>query len=131
MSFRFCYLKSMHIYRPGIKVKIWIIFCKKESRVRTQLSVDARTLKTCLRKLHDLSYFMIAHRFFVYEPSYYATRIKVTICQIDSVMTLNSELCQSEFSVLCGRLIITLSKVCFLCIFIDHMIIQQRFNVLL
>ena len=32
-------------------------------------------------------------------------KYKVTICQTDSVMTLNSELFQSEFSVLSGRLI--------------------------
>ena len=41
----------------------------------------------------------------VYQPSYYQIWIKVTICQSDSIMTLNCELFQSEFSVLSGRLI--------------------------
>ena len=41
-------------------------------------------------------------------------------------MTLNCELCQSEFSVLSGRIIIKLSKICFLCTYVDQMIIQQR-----
>ena len=40
----------------------------------------------------------------VYQPSYYQIYIKVKI-QTDSVMTLNCELFQSEFSVLSGRLI--------------------------
>ena len=35
--------------------------------------------------------------------------------QTDSIIALNCELCQSEFSVLSGRLIIKLSKTCFLC----------------
>ena len=67
----------------------------------------------------------------VYKPSYYQTRVNATICQSDSIMTLNCELCQSEFSVLSGRLIIKLSKMCFLCTYVDQMIIQQIFNVLL
>ena len=46
-------------------------------------------------------------------------------------MTYKCELCQSEFSVLSGRFIIKLSKTCFLCIYVDQVIIQQRFNVLL
>ena len=41
----------------------------------------------------------------VYQPIYYQIKIKVTICQTDSIMTLNCELFQSEFSVLSGRLI--------------------------
>ena len=41
-------------------------------------------------------------------------------------MTLNCKLCQSEFSVLSGRIIIILSKICFLCTYTDQMIIQQR-----
>ena len=39
--------------------------------------------------------------------------------------------CQSEFSVLSGRFIIKLLKICFLCTNVDSMIIQQRFNALL
>ena len=35
----------------------------------------------------------------MYQPSYYQIQIKVTICQTDSVMALNSEMCQIEFSV--------------------------------
>ena len=46
-------------------------------------------------------------------------------------MTYNCELCQSEFSVLSGRLIIELSKICFLWTYVNHLIIQWRFNVLL
>ena len=41
-------------------------------------------------------------------------------------MTLNCELCQSEFSVLSRRIMIKLSKICFLCTYVDQMIIQQR-----
>ena len=41
-------------------------------------------------------------------------------------MTLNSELFQSEFSVLSGRLIINLKKICFPCTYVDKMFIQQR-----
>ena len=55
----------------------------------------------------------------VYQPSYYQIEIKVTI-QTDSFMTLNSELFQSEFSVLSGRL----TKLCFLCTYVDQTIIQ-------
>ena len=40
----------------------------------------------------------------VYKPSYYQIEIKVKI-QTESIMTLNCELLQSEFSVLSGRLI--------------------------
>ena len=46
--------------------------------------------------------------------------------QADSIMTLNCELCQSEFWVLSGRLIIKLSKICFLCLYVDQIVIQQR-----
>ena len=46
-------------------------------------------------------------------------------------MTFNCELCQSEFLVFSGRLIIKLSKIYFLCTYVDQMIIQQRFNVFL
>ena len=47
-------------------------------------------------------------------------------------MTLNCKLFESEFSVLSSRLIIRkLSKICFLCTYVDQMIIQHRFNVLL
>ena len=61
----------------------------------------------------------------VYWPIYYQIWIKVTICQTDSVMTFNCELCQNEFSVLSGRIIMKLSKICFLCTYVDKMIIQQ------
>ena len=68
----------------------------------------------------------------MYQAGYYQIWIKVTICQTDSIMTLNCELCQSEFSVLSDRpYIINLSKISFLCTYVDQMIIQQRFNVLL
>ena len=46
-------------------------------------------------------------------------------------MTLNRELSQSQFSVLSSRLIIKLSKICFLCTYVEQMIIQKKFNVLL
>ena len=74
-------------------------------------------LKTCLNKLYELS------------TSYYQVQNKVILYQTDSIMTLNCELCQSKFLVLSGRFIIKLSKMCFLCTYIDQMIIQQRFNV--
>ena len=51
--------------------------------------------------------------------------MKVAICQTDSIMTFNCELCQSEFSALSGRIIMKLSKICFLCTYVDKMIIQQ------
>ena len=51
---------------------------------------------------------------------------KVAICQNDSIMTFNCELCQSEFSVLSTRFIMKLSKICFLYAYVDKMIIQQR-----
>ena len=38
----------------------------------------------------------------VYKPSYYQIEIKVKL-QTESIMTLNCELLQSEFSVLSGR----------------------------
>ena len=41
----------------------------------------------------------------LYQPSYCQVQIKVTMCQTDSIMTLNCELFQCEFSVLSGRLI--------------------------
>ena len=41
-------------------------------------------------------------------------------------MAFNCELCQSEFSVLSGRIIIKLSKICFLCTYVYQMIIQQK-----
>ena len=46
-------------------------------------------------------------------------------------MTLNCELRHGEFSVLSDRIIIKLSKIGFLYTYVDQMIIQQRFNVLL
>ena len=45
-------------YRPDFTVKS-LMFCKKESRVGSQLSADARMLKTRLSKLRDMCYFMI------------------------------------------------------------------------
>ena len=44
-------------------------------------------------------------------------------------MTLNYELCQSGFSVLSHRPIVRLSKICFLCTYVDQMKIQKRFDV--
>ena len=41
----------------------------------------------------------------VYRPSYCQIQITVTICQTDSIRTVNCELFQSEFSVLSGMLI--------------------------
>ena len=98
---------------------------KKQLRVRTRLSVDARILKTCLSKLC--------------QPNQYQIRIKITILEstdsnlklTDSIMTFNCELCQSESLVLFSRLIIKLSKIYFLCTYVHQMIIQQGFNVLL
>ena len=89
-------------------------------------------LETCLNKLHDLCYFMIAktYTFFVYQPGYYHIQIKVTISQTDSIMTLTCELYQGGFTVLSGRFIINLSKICFLSTYVYQMIIQQRLNVL-
>ena len=82
--------------------------------------------KTCLEKLHELRYFMI----FVHQPSYYQIWVKVITCQTDSVLTLSCQLYQSGFSVLSVKLIIK-SKICFLCTYVNQMIIEQRFNVLL
>ena len=45
-------------------------------------------------------------------------------------MILNCEVSQSDFSVLSAKLIIKLSKISFLCTYVDQMIKQQRFNVL-
>ena len=41
-------------------------------------------------------------------------------------MTFNCQLCQTEFSVLSGRIIMKLSEICFLWTNVDKMIIQQR-----
>ena len=41
-------------------------------------------------------------------------------------MTFNYKLCQSKFLVLSSRIIMKLSKICFLCTYIDKTIIQQR-----
>ena len=41
-------------------------------------------------------------------------------------MTFSCELCQSEFSVFSGRIIMRLSKICFFCTYAGKMIIQQR-----
>ena len=41
-------------------------------------------------------------------------------------MTLSYELFQNDFSVLSGRLVIKLSKICFLCTYVDEMITQER-----
>ena len=99
-------------------------------------------LKTYLSKFYDLCYFMILHSqpFFLCQPIYHLIRIKVLyvkvgsqfriICQTDSIITRNCELCQSWFSVLSVRLIIKLLKICFLFTYVGQMIIQQRFNVL-
>ena len=46
-------------------------------------------------------------------------------------MTLNCELCQNEFSVSSGRLVIKFPKIYYLCTYVDQGIIQQRFNFLL
>ena len=42
--------------------------------------------------------------FFYLQPSYYQILIKVAKCQADSITTHKCELCQSEFSVVSGRL---------------------------
>ena len=44
-------------------------------------------------------------------------------------MTHNCELCESGFTFSSRRLIIMLSTICFFCIYVDQMIIYQRFNV--
>ena len=46
-------------------------------------------------------------------------------------MTLNCELCQNEFSVSSGRLVIKFPKIRYLCTYVDQVIIQQRFKFLL
>ena len=67
----------------------------------------------------------------MYQPSYYQIRIKVTLCQKDSIMTLNCELCQSSQSYLAGLYQKIVKNLFPLHIYVDQMIIQQRFNVLL
>ena len=63
--------------------------------VRSYLSVNARMLRTCFRKIYNLCYFMIAHTlsFFVCQPRYYQMQVKTTIYQTESIMTLNCDLC--------------------------------------
>ena len=70
--------------------------------VRSYLSVNARMLRTCFRKIYNLRYFMIAHTlpFFVCQPRYYQMQVKTTLYQTESIMTLNCDLCQGGFSVL-------------------------------
>ena len=48
------------------------------------------------------------------------------MCQSDSIMTFTCELFQSEVSVLSGRFIIKLSKICFLCTYVNQMILKKR-----
>ena len=101
------------------------MFRKKQLSVRTQLSVDARILKTCLSKLCQPNQYQIRIKGAILEST--DSNLKLT----DSIMTLNCELCQSESLILSGRLFIKLSKICFLCTYVHQMIIQQGFNVLL
>ena len=61
----------------------------------------------------------------LYQPRHHEIYIKVAICQTDSIMTFNCELYQSVLNLL-GRIIMKLSKICFLCTYVDKMIIQQR-----
>ena len=58
--------------------------------------------------MHDFRCFMIAQikSFFLYQPSHYQIRIKIIICQTDSIITLNFELCWSGLSVSSCRLTI-------------------------
>ena len=88
-------------------------------------------LKNCLDNWDDLCCFMFPNikHFFLHQPSYYLTQIKVTICETDSIMTHICKLCQSGFTFSSRRLIIMLSTICFFCIYVDQMIIHQRFNV--
>ena len=53
-------------------------------------------------------------------------KLKPQYVKLTSVMTFNCELCPSEFSDLSDRIIMKLSKICFLCTYVDKMIIQQR-----
>ena len=85
----------------------------------------------------QIAWFMLFHDsthtypFFVYQPISYQIRIKVTICQTDSFMTIKCELCKSGSSILSDRLIIKLSKICSLCTYVDQMNRKQKFDVLL
>ena len=99
------------------------MFRKKQLSVRTQLSVDARILKTCLSKLCQPNQQQIRIKGAILEST--DSNLKLT----DSIMTLNCELYQSESLILSGRLFIKLSKICFLYTYVHQMIIQQGFNV--
>ena len=70
--------------------------------VRSWLSVNARMLRTCFGKIHNLCYFMIEHAlpFFVCQPRHYQMQVKTTIYQTESILTFNCELCQGGFSAL-------------------------------
>ena len=52
----------------------------------------------------------------------------IAICQADSIIILKYELRQSDFSVLFGRIIIKLSENCFLCTYVDQIIIQMFYS---
>ena len=90
--------KSKHILRPRHYNKKFHVPLKIV-KIRAQLSVDARMLKTSLSKLHDFCYSMIAHTspFFLYHPSYYQIWIKVIICETDKITILNCELCPQSY----------------------------------
>ena len=45
-------------------------------------------LNTCVKKLHNFCYFIIAHNqpFFLFQPIYYLIQFKVTMCQTNLIM---------------------------------------------
>ena len=69
------------VYRAGITVKSLIMFRKKWWRATTQVSVDAKMLKTCLRKFHHLFYFMTAYIYiYIYIYIHLHLYIYIYIC---------------------------------------------------
>ena len=126
------YLKSWILILFSIFV-LWLLLLKihacftdqwkveKCLNATTKLSVDARMLKPCLSKLRGLCYFMIAHTLTFLCIKLVITKYELkSICLTDSIMTHICELCQNGFSVLSGRLIIMLSKICFLITCVDQ-----------
>ena len=100
------------------KVKILLILAK---------TFEKQRLNVCSSAIFHMKTSVILKYFLVTDCICSQIWIReVTVCQIDSIMTLNCELGQSEFSVLSGNPIIKFSKTCFLCTYVDKMIIQPR-----
>ena len=135
---------SRKIHEEGAPLKNTFVYIDGTVRPIGRPGVNQRILYNGHKRVHSITFQSVVipnglisnlHGSSLQEKCinlyYYQIRVKATICQTDSIMTLNCELCQRVFSVLSSSFIIKLPKICFLCTYVDQMIIQQRLNVLL